>query len=378
MAGLMGPPQDMGLLGPPAELRNAPEPEPERRPGVFERMTRAAGPGSLLNFIGDVRYGPREEERLANEALRENLRARQRLPGVLSGEDPATQEEMLGLLGAIAPDEVAGGLLGQFFPEQSRTPTPVIQAAQFAHPDDPAAQRDFVMENFRREGADDQTMRRLEVELRMLQLDEARRQREQSQETEERARRETAVAVRTDIQRARRLARTNRELAGTFLGPGQVLPDLRRSGTAAFIEGMEALGFDQSDRRRILTLRDNFNKDAANFLIESLDRMQGTGTITNQKFEALRAGVADLGTSPQTNAAIIADGLEALLVAAEIEDVSGVDHDEIRTLIQELRAPTDGMPGTVTPTASQDPDALTPEEEAELAELEAMAARGGR
>jgi hypothetical protein len=71
-----------------------------------------------------------------------------------------------------------------------------------------------------------------------------------------------------------------------------------------------------------------------------MDRMAGSGTITDTKFQALQKAMAGIGTSPAANALVISDVLQTALDGADIEGVEVPDRDAIQTIIKTLKGST--------------------------------------
>lgn len=95
-------------------------------------LLSASGPSFVPQSFGQVLASgvnfasQRQMEAVRNQALRDQLaeqkrrsEALQRLPGLLGGAEAPSEQELIGLLGTIAPDAVVSGLLGQMFAQPS-------------------------------------------------------------------------------------------------------------------------------------------------------------------------------------------------------------------------------------------------------------------
>jgi len=331
-----------GLLGPQA----ASQPESgllAEDPGFFENLTRAASPGSLLNVIGRAAFGATEMERAENAAKREELTAgrrrrgaQQELTGLLSSGTPF-EEIPLGLLGRVAPEAVVGGILGQRFPEQGRAAPSIIRELEAIGIDPMSAEgREVVLNNLKGQNAPDELLQRIDLQLKSLQLDNERAEIAERAETKAQDFRAKGVALRADLRNVTELVQLNDALEGTSQQPGLTFQDIRRSTGEGVNEIAELFGVDRSAARKIISQRDAFNKLANNFLIRSSSRFVG-GTLTDQKLNTLRSSMAGVGITPGANRVILADTLDALLEAAEIEGVSIDNETEIRALATKLR-----------------------------------------
>lgn len=331
-----------GLLGPQA----ASQPEAgllAEGPGFFENLTRAARPGSLANVLGRAIFGATEMERAENAAKREELtagrsrrEAQQEVTGLLSSGTPP-EEIPFGLLGRANPEATTAGLLSQRFPGQERAEPSIVRELEAAGIERGTPEfRELILKNLKGQNADDDLIKRIELQLSSLQLENERAQIVERRETKEQDFRAKGSALRADLKNIVEMAQLNDALEGTASQTGTVFQDIRRSTAEGANEIAELFGVDRSAARKIISQRDALNKLANNFLIKSSARF-GTGTLTDQKLSTLRASMAGVDITPGANRVVLANTLDALLETADIEGISISNEKEIRALAKKLR-----------------------------------------
>lgn len=374
----MGPTQPRGLLmGPPTERimeREMPVARamPQRQePRGFERFTRAAN-GGLLGFLGNAIYGPREEERMQMDAIREGLFARQRLSRILAGEEQATDQEMLGILSTVAPEQVAGGLLGQYFPNQQERAEPseirILRAAGIEPNSDEG--RALLFRN-RNDGGE--TMQRLQEMMLELQI----RDRLREGETTEREQAESVASRASTVQRATgdvvRMAELNRNLRGTFLESGLPMPDGRRGAAGMVSAFRTAFGAEDPRTRQIIADYDEFTKLANDFVNRTAVELFNSGNITNQMLDQMTASNVSPNVAPEANDRILAGHIRTLLGVADRQNIELPNRAQLEGLRDELLGNGEG--GRAAPEG----DDMSAEERAELERLrEWERQQGGR
>lgn len=314
--------------------------------GLDRRLNLGQAIGSGLQFGLQQQQGALQNQ-LFRERILEGQRQRQaqkRLTGLLSG-DEIDPQQALGLLAEVAPAQVAEGLLGQVFPPQRAEPSFVreLRAAGL----DPATGegRDLLLERLRSRGATDEMLRALDLQIKAFQLTEQRRDRTEREDTRAKERRGLETSTKKALRDLQEFAQLNDNLEGTFLETGLFGTDLRRIATSVLTEALSAVGSDQSERRQRIEDFDRFKKLSADLAIDALDRMRGTGAISNQRFATLQTALADVGTSTGANRLVIADTLQAVLDGATVEGVPVDNRGEIEALIERLR----GAPEVASP-----------------------------
>lgn len=233
---------------------------------------------------------------------------------------PQGQNQMLGLLGQIAPEQVATGLLGSMFPGQGRAEPPEVRIARvLADPNESPE----VQEHLRAQIADqgnEALLNTIEAQRAMIELEQSRNELEQQNRTQRQ--REQAVAdnfVNT-LERADSLLEANNKLEGTALETGRVDPgSFREFLFKSTNEIKEAFGGDTQAADELITARNTFQKNASGFAIDLVANLENA---TNQKFETLRGSIANLGVDPATNRAIIADVVRRAMQEAERANIN--------------------------------------------------------
>jgi hypothetical protein len=180
----------------------------------------------------------------------------------------------------------------------------------------------------------------IQAGLQSLQLDEARRKREQEGQDRARGRRQLETSITHTLSKGQELATLNHALSNTALATGQPLVELYRAAMAGGAPVLERMGVDTTEAQTIVGDFDRFNKLATDFGIDMMDRMAGTGTITEAKFQALQKAMAGIGTSPAANALVISDVLQTALDGADIENVEVPGRAGIETIIKTLKGST--------------------------------------
>jgi hypothetical protein len=104
------------------------------------------------------------------------------------------------------------------------------------------------------------------------------------------------------------------------------------------IQGIQqTFGADTAEAKQRIADFDRFQKLTQDFVINSIDRFATSGSLTNNKFDALLSSNASLGTSPQANNLIFADNINAILDASEIEGIDIPNAQSLRDLAGNLK-----------------------------------------
>lgn len=320
-----------------------------------------------------------EQAQLANQAQRQELaaRARQRearqglLGRVQQGGASLQDPETLGLLARAEPELFSQGLLGQVFqgPQQQRAEPADIRSLR-AVGIDPASPegREIVLDRLRSQGATDEALQALQLQLTSFGLEEKRRQRRQEEDTEAKQRRGLELATRRNLRRVQKLADINQDLRGTFFEAGIPFPDLRRDTVAGVNAALEAAGVDRSQQQQTVAKFDTFRKDLSDLIIDTIDRFGGN--ITNQQLALLEEASAGPGVSPETVASRLADVAEIQLDSARTEGIELENEDALREFIAQQRAfasgggtgaeASEGSAGAAAPPSSGEGRRRTP------------------
>jgi len=300
---------------------------------------------------------------------------------VVPAQTPEGQSKMLGLLSQVAPEAMTQGLLAQMFQQQDparvSTDLNTFRALNPGVAPGSDAERSGYMEFLQQknpQAGPEALMQQAELALLVEKLNAARMDRETAQRTDAQDRATTQRNIVTDLSHLEEMARINDRLAGTILAPGRPMPDVLRALTGGAQGIQDLLGVDSSTAAQLAEDFDTFKKYSTDFVVGSLDRLKGSGAITDTKFEALVNSNASLGASPGTNRMIIADNIESVLEGAEIDgfEISPQRAERLRDLVSNLR----GREAQANPPASElipsATGAMMPDEAAIDAEIDML------
>lgn len=261
---------------------------------------------------------------------------------------PEGQARMQSLLFDIAPEYAAQQMISHQYAKQEK---PRVSTAmndfQMMNPNlDPSSPefRQGFTEFAANQDPTGELASQVQLQLASLQLERERREREQSERTQAQEAAGTRRAVYSDLNKLEEMAEINQRLQGTFLSAGVAAPDTRRdlAGISQTINHM--FGYDTTEAQSLIADYDRFKKLTQDFVIGSIDRFAGTGTMTNTKLEALMAANASLGSDPQANNLIFADNINAILDSAEIEGIDVPNAEKLRDLAKSLKQPRPTQP----------------------------------
>jgi len=286
----------------------------------------------LFDFIPAVKRSKltNEQLQLQNESAREQLKSRKRredamgqLSGLLAPSNaPAgnmveatpdmQRQRMMGLLGQVAPIEVAMSLLAP--PKEERAEPSIVRELRAAGIDPQSEQgRNIILKNLEGKNGNPLEQKKLELELESM-LQKIRGEREDKK----RQRSNLVNSFRNTVSSIRKLHDTNRKLEGSFLQTGKTFPQYRAAMLSGGADLIEFFGGDSSKARQQLTEFNTFNKLASDFIIEMVDRLESS---TNMQFSVLRDSAANIGVDPQTNDRIMHTTLDRLLKTFESENL---------------------------------------------------------
>lgn len=278
------------------------------------------------------------------------------MPSSGSGQAPGSPA-LLSLMATAYPDQFGQYAMQQAFSQQQQPPRVSTELSTFAalNPELQLGTPEFRSEFGKWATQNDlpeNLTKQLELQIMGETLEAARADRQSKERTEQQQNAATRRGIIEGGHALVEMYRLNEELEGTALESGLPFPEVRRAiagGTAAV---QRLLGVDSSTADSVIESYDSFNKYSNDFVVESLDRMAGTGAISIPKFEALVSANANPAASPGTNATVIRNNIEATLEAAEYLGVTLPNESELRAILE----------------AAGD-DELTPEEQAELDQL---------
>lgn len=280
--------------------------------GLLSAAGPSENPVSLGQALGrGVQFAQNaQQQALRNQLVRSRLEddARKRnvteqLGGLLGGGSDPT----LGLLAQVAPNAVAQSLVGQRFPRQNS----VIQQAQFAFPDDPVKQREFVAELAGLSPVDRAKLRQIE---QGTQIEAQERAENVATTKQERAAQDANITFNIDrFIKANVANQTRGQSAVSGTGIDAILP-------AGFGRAARVLG--APDIPKQIEAETEFTRIGKELVISGgLTPLMGIKNLTDTARRQLSEAKFDENT-PAANAQIaIASGLEGLLTAVDIRGI---------------------------------------------------------
>ena len=235
---------------------------------------------------------------------------------------PEGRQEAMGLLGQIAPAQVANSLLN---PQQPTKPPKEIALAQYLYPNDPAKQQAFIEQQTAQTG-NDALLEQLKasnalVESKMLAMDLESQKAEKAEKEAEKLKGRATIKdnfVNT-VASGKKMLDALDVLDGTFLETGQSFMDVRPKLTRGLVTAIEGFGGDATQERRVLTAYNTLNKGVNDFALKLFDSLESQ---TNATFGVLRDSIANMGVDPVTNRRIMG---EALTQAKQTIDREGIN-----------------------------------------------------
>lgn len=262
--------------------------------------------------------------------------------GAPEAPPPPSPEQLIGLLGRAAPEQATAALAQSLLnPQQGqeRAEPADIRTLRAIGIDPTSPEgREIILGRLQENGStSDEALRNVELQLKLLQIEDVRRERAQTETTAARERVGLQRAAVSTLRDAEELAQLTDELEGTFLETGLPASDLRRTTSAGFAAALDGLGIDQSDKREIIGKFDRFKKLSTSFAIDAIDRFAATGAVSQSKFQALIDSTVNIGASPSANRAILADVIETTLDAAATEGIRVSNERELLRTLRKLR-----------------------------------------
>lgn len=209
---------------------------------------------------------------------------------------------------------------------------------------DPASEEGQGLIKSKFAGQDDDLFTKMMIQTQLgqeqMRLEEMRRTRQKEEKTEAQRIRGVQVDARRDIHHTREMFDLMQKLDGTALAVGNPVGDFLTTGKAGLNALMEATGWDVSKSRQMVADRKRLDKLFADGTLGALDRFAGTGTVSGEKFRALQEATPNAMVPSQSNMLLLADRLEQLLAAADIEEIDIAERNEAEQLIEALRGYT--------------------------------------
>jgi hypothetical protein len=247
----------------------------------------------------------------------------------------------LGLLGDFAPNAIPG-LLGAMMQPADTLKTSAAFNDFLAMGGNPNDMESFAA--FKQSLSGSNAEAEANLALLTARMQEMIRETEQESRTQSELDQNINFGVVSGLNSLRKMADANKKLNSSLLQTGLPAPELRRIFAGGVQAVKEFFGADTTESRQLLAAYDDFIKVANDFAIESMARLQGTGSAF--RLQTVLDANANASASPETNNMIIIGNLEELLNRASIRrglglfsdrNMSAEDEAEIRKLIEELR-----------------------------------------
>lgn len=324
--------------------------------------------------MGAQMASEREREALRNEALRQEMRSRQRrekalerLPGLLGertmAQGPGTQvrsddplgvnvdvpgrrgmipttntpegqQELMGLLGQIAPEQVTASLLS---PQQQQRaePAPVRIARVLADPNESQEVKQSIREQLESRGMDEQ----LANMLKTLQIQQLQGELQSAEKEGERNEVEARISVLNADEALKEAVQINDRLRGTAGETGLGFNELRRMALGPLSLLVGAFGGDEQRARQVAADVQRFEQLTTREGLQALFSGQvNAGTLTDSKMTNYLRTKPGLNRLPETNAEILADMLQDNLDRATTLGIELPDRRATEQLIETLRS----------------------------------------
>ncbi len=231
---------------------------------------------------------------------------------------PQGQQQLVSLLGQVAPQQVANALMQRVFAQQQQ-PTLSRSVNDFMffqqHPELREAFKDFQASNQDPEAR--LRLQELQLSVESQLQDIADRNEDRTQQTAI-----TQIAAIKDLEDLKKAGESNLNLVGTFLELGLPGRGVARTALGGVKAAQDAFGLDSSASSRVITDFDNFQKVASNITLNSLPRFTALGAINSSELEQVIQANAQIGASPETNALIIADAIKTIIRSSEATGVN--------------------------------------------------------
>jgi hypothetical protein len=336
--------------------------------GTGALVAGAFGVNPLLGLLaGPAIKNNREKRALELETMREGLLARQQqreavqaLPGAMRPDPlmegieqylPAQdaqrnamdrQAKVMGLLGQISPAALAEGVAGQVFPSQGRegrTPNDlaIMQALGLPMTPEGFAQLKEMQGGNDQRGMLDLLIADLQRQDLQGRLNDRERARLEEAEKKRDERRQAEVSVRSTLRNANELNELNRFLQGTAQETGLPWSDVSRTFLGGLGAIQSAFGYDPRKAQSLSSAYDRFTQLSTNFGLEMIEKLRGTGAISQQKFDTLMGNTVNPKNTPEANALALADIIDAGIDGADAMGFSIEEREQFVELSKSLR-----------------------------------------
>jgi hypothetical protein len=244
--------------------------------------------------------------------------------GPAPASTPQGRQQLIGLLGQVAPNAVASSILSKVLAEPQQ-PTLSRNVNDFLffqnHPELKEAFQHFSENNRDPEAILRQQELQLRVENQLQEMSERNETRAQTTA-------QTQISALKDLEDLKKAGEANLNLIGTFLELGVPARGLARTVLGTVKAAQDALGLDSANAGRVITEFDNFQKLSSNITLNSLPRFTALGAINSSELEQVVQANAQIGASPETNALIIADAIRTIVRSANASSIDISDSDD--------------------------------------------------
>jgi hypothetical protein len=246
-------------------------------------------------------------------------------------QDPAGRQQILPLLGEIAPEQFAQGLFGQMFPAEGRAePSQVRIARVLADPNTSQEVKDSIREQMGAEQTD-------EI-LKTLQIEKLVTERDKATTDDVRKKAEGKISVITGIERIREISRINDRLENTLGETGLGFDEIRAMAAAPISVLTGVFGGDSARARQVAADVGRMDQLTTTEAISALFGGEvSAGTITDAKLGTFIKTKPGLNQLPETNRRALADMMQSKLNTAELLNVDLADMDQIKQELELMR-----------------------------------------
>jgi hypothetical protein len=315
--------------------------------GLLSQSGYSTTPVSMGQALGNAgQYmSQRDRARLENQAIRDQMKQQQQrqqamsqIQGLLvppttpgpvvqpSGpapiQTPEGRNQMMGLLGQVAPEAMAQGLLGQMFaqPESPRVSTELNTFKQL-YPELQEGSEEFRNKYMDFTAQAQDPLQMLQVEKLIMDLQNARTEQEQKTAEAALGRTRATYSANSNLRALMEIADANDTMAQTFLETGAVGSEGRRSIASGISELRRLVGNEDPALDNAIRARDRFEQMTSQVVADMAEGSEGMGQLTNQKLALLASTKPSLQNQPAANALRIADMIEESLNAYMAEEI---------------------------------------------------------
>jgi len=231
-----------------------------------------------------------------------------RRPGAIQSQN----NQMMGLLGQIAPGQMAQQMIAQQFanPNPQTSASFADWVAMGGNPQDIEG-----FAKFKSGGRGD--LQALQAQIEMMRLQQMERDADSQAEEERVSTLSRRRGITSSVNTIASLAEDLQTISGTFLEPGMVAPELRRDMSAVGTAVRSALGGNTEEAKKVIAAYDRLNKNLNSLVLDTID--SHSGGLTNPQIAILQEASASTNIRPEAIANILNTMLDARSFSAELE-----------------------------------------------------------